>query len=84
MKKQLIHFFCRETIYALRPESFCPLKVAIRKVQTFWASGATVQEQRLQGASQGAGVLAPSGSQRALKESEPPPMEPLLALIQCF
>ena len=43
-------FFCREndfravfvakTIYALRPESFCALKVAIRKVQTFWASAA--------------------------------------------
>ena len=25
-------------IYALRPESFCALKVAIGKVQTFWAS----------------------------------------------
>ena len=31
-------FFVAKTIYALRPESFCALKVAIRKVQTFWAS----------------------------------------------
>ena len=27
-----------KTIYALCPESFCALKVAIRKIQTFWAS----------------------------------------------
>ena len=32
-------FFVAKTIYALHPESFCALKVAIRKVQTFWASG---------------------------------------------
>ena len=32
--------FFAKTIYALRPESFCALKVAIRKVQTFWASAA--------------------------------------------
>ena len=32
-------FFVAKTIYALCPESFCALKVAIRKVQTFWASG---------------------------------------------
>ena len=31
-------FFVAKTIYALPPESFCALKVAIRKVQTFWAS----------------------------------------------
>ena len=31
-------FFVAKTIYALRPESFCSLKVAIRKIQTFWAS----------------------------------------------
>ena len=31
-------FFVAKTIYALCPESFCALKVAIRKVQTFWAS----------------------------------------------
>ena len=31
-------FFVAKTISALRPESFCALKVAIRKVQTFWAS----------------------------------------------
>ena len=31
-------FFVAKKIYALRPESFCALKVAIRKVQTFWAS----------------------------------------------
>ena len=31
-------FFVAKTIYALSPESFCALKVAIRKVQTFWAS----------------------------------------------
>ena len=47
-QKEFAHpFFCREhglqfffakTIYALRPESFCAFKVAIRKVQTFWAS----------------------------------------------
>ena len=34
-----MRFFCRKTLYALRPESFSGLKVAIRKVQTFWASG---------------------------------------------
>ena len=28
-----------KTIYALCPESFCALNFAIRKVQTFWASG---------------------------------------------
>ena len=50
--KEFAHtFFCREndlrvffvakTIYALRPDSFCTLKVAIRKVQTFWASALT-------------------------------------------
>ena len=33
-------FFVAKMIYALRPESFCALEVAIRKVQTFWASGA--------------------------------------------
>ena len=32
-------FFVAKMIYALRPESFCALEVAIRKVQTFWASG---------------------------------------------
>ena len=31
-------FFVAKKIYALRPESFCALKGAIRKVQTFWAS----------------------------------------------
>ena len=31
-------FFVAKTISALCPESFCALKVAIRKVQTFWAS----------------------------------------------
>ena len=31
-------FFVAKMIYALRPESFCALEVAIRKVQTFWAS----------------------------------------------
>ena len=47
-KRICAHFFFREhglrffakTINALRPESFCALKVPIRKVQTFWASGA--------------------------------------------
>ena len=38
-QKEFTHtFFVAKTIYALRPESFCALKVAIRKVQTFWAS----------------------------------------------
>ena len=32
-------FFVAKMIYALRPESFCALEVAIRKVETFWASG---------------------------------------------
>ena len=51
-KRIYAHFFCRQndlrvffvakTIYALRPESFCALKVAILKVQTFWASGLDV------------------------------------------
>ena len=31
-------FFVAKMIYALRPESFCALEVAIRKVETFWAS----------------------------------------------
>ena len=35
-------FFFAKTIYALGPESFCALKVAIRKVQTFWASAVIV------------------------------------------
>ena len=38
-RKRFTHFFVVKTIYALRPESVCALKVAIRKVQTFWASG---------------------------------------------
>ena len=38
-KNDLRAFFVAKTIYALRPESFCALKVAIWKVQTFWASG---------------------------------------------
>ena len=33
-----LHIFFAKTIDALRPESFCALKVAIWKVQTFWAS----------------------------------------------
>ena len=37
-KNNLLTFFVAKTIYALSPESFCALKVAIRKVQTFWAS----------------------------------------------
>ena len=37
-RKRFTRFFVAKTIYALRPESFCALKVAIRKVQTFWAS----------------------------------------------
>ena len=40
-QKRVTHFFdalSQKTIYALRPESFCALNVAIRKVQTFWAS----------------------------------------------
>ena len=38
-RKIYLHaFFVAKMIYALRPESFCALKVAIRKVQTFWAS----------------------------------------------
>ena len=38
-RKRFTRFFVAKTIYALRPESFCALEVAIRKVQTFWASG---------------------------------------------
>ena len=52
------HFFCRKNntraffvpkmLFALRPESFCALKVAIWKVQTFWASaGALPRPQRM-------------------------------------
>ena len=47
-KNDLRAFFVAKTIYALRPESFCALKVAIWKVQTFWASG--VMFRSLQGA----------------------------------
>ena len=39
-RTRFTRFFFAKMIYALRPESFCALKVAIRKVQTFWASGA--------------------------------------------
>ena len=39
LQKRFRCFFVAKTIYAHRPESFCALKVAIRKVQTFWASG---------------------------------------------
>ena len=35
-------FLVAKTLYALCPESFCALKVAIRKVQTFWASGSHI------------------------------------------
>ena len=38
-QKQFTRFFVAKMIYALRLESFCALKVAIWKVQTFWASG---------------------------------------------
>ena len=38
-RKRFTRFFVAKMIYALRPESFCALKVAIQKVQTFWASG---------------------------------------------
>ena len=45
-KKICAYFFVAKTICAFfllqerfRPESFCALKVAIRKDQTFWASG---------------------------------------------
>ena len=37
-QKPSMHFFVAKTIYALRAESFCALNLAIRKVQTFWAS----------------------------------------------
>ena len=37
--------FFAKTICASRPESFCALKVAIRKVQTFWASGPHLLQQ---------------------------------------
>ena len=40
LQKQFTHtFFVAKTIYLLRLESFWALKVAIRKVQIFWASG---------------------------------------------
>ena len=42
-EKPFTHFFVVETIYAPRPESFCALNFAIRKVQTFWASARTSQ-----------------------------------------
>ena len=38
-KNDLRAFFVAKTIYALRPESFRALKFAIRKIQTFCASG---------------------------------------------
>ena len=42
-QKEFAHtFFVAKTIYALRPESFSALKVAIRKVQTFGASAPTL------------------------------------------
>ena len=55
-KRVCAHFFFANTVYvffaktinALHPESFCALKVAIWKVQTFWASG--VMFRSLQGA----------------------------------
>ena len=42
-EKRFMHFFVGKTIYALCLESFCALKVAIRKVQTFWASALNIQ-----------------------------------------
>ena len=43
--KEFAHtFFVAKTIYAPCPESFCALKVAIRKVQTFWASDADIED----------------------------------------
>ena len=44
-------FFVAKMIYALRPESFCALEVAIRKVQTFWASALRVLFWALSGES---------------------------------
>ena len=41
---QFTRFFAK-MIYALRPESFCALKVAIRKVQTLWASAALFSQK---------------------------------------
>ena len=43
-QKRCARFFVAKTIYALRPESVCALKVAIRKVQTFWASAASIRD----------------------------------------
>ena len=42
-RKRFTVFFVAKTIYALRPECFCVLKVEIRKVQTFWASALHLQ-----------------------------------------
>ena len=36
--KTIYGFFVAKPIYALHPDSLCALKVAIRKVQTFWAT----------------------------------------------
>ena len=46
-QKRFTRFFVAKTIYALRPESFCALKVAIRKVQTFWASATKTSRKAL-------------------------------------
>ena len=37
-EKRFMHFFVGKTIYALCLESFCALKVAIRKVQILFAT----------------------------------------------
>ena len=45
-QKRFVKRFCKRVfvaIYAVRPENFCALKFAIRKVQTFWASWVSKQ-----------------------------------------
>ena len=46
-EKWFTHFFVAKAIYALRPEIFCALNFAIRKVQTFWASAGELEKNQL-------------------------------------
>ena len=55
LENDLRVFFVAKTIYALRPESYCALEVAIWKVQTFWASG--VRRVRTLAGGQSLGIL---------------------------
>ena len=71
-----MRFFCRKTMYALRPESFSGLKVAIRKVQTFWASGRRTGTGRMRTWGQEAAAPAALGQEGCASEAGAAPYCP--------